>query len=341
MPNWKFAALMPALALAACVETAPPPSPQAMATGPECGGPDQPTCQFFFGPYLLTNRPVALPRRGLPFYPLARRLGFVDSGNGRWVAPAGTLTDGASIPPIFVPVLGNPRSKEFANAAALHDAYCGVGNEDLREYQSRNWRAVHRMFYDALRVGGTDEIRAKIMFAAVWLGGPRWGDIGRDLSAGAVARKRRALGFAQAGGGSGPMAVEEALRQRLSGFETRDGAGLAFRRGPLGGLIYRPDERDLSGVPAVKMRQVLRETRAYIRTTKPTPSLDQLIAYMERREALMLDRVLGPRPSDEPEPEREEEDVVEEGVVEEEEVVDEGTGEDTCEGEECDITTRE
>lgn len=339
MPNWRLAVLLPALALAACAEIAP--GPQVSTSGPECGGPDQPVCQFFFGPYLLTNRPVQLPRRELDFYPLARRLGFVDSGNGRWVAPVGTLTDGASIPRIFIAVMGNPRSREFANAAALHDAYCGVGNEDLPEYHSRDWRAVHRMFYDGLRVGGTDEIRAKIMFAAVWLGGPRWGDIGRDLSAKAVARKRRALGFAEAGGHAGSEAVEKALRQRLSGFEAHEGAGLAFSRGPLGGPIYDSDERDLSGVPAVKMQQVLRETRAYIRTTKPTPSLDEVIAYMERREALMLDRVLGPRHSDEPEPVQDEEDVVEEEQEDEEEVVDEGTGEDTCEGEECDITTGE
>jgi len=338
MPNWKFAALLPALALAACVETAPQPRPQATAAGPECGGPGQPTCQFFFGPYLLTNRPVQLPRRELDFYPLARRLGFVDSGNGRWVAPEGTLTDGASIPRIFISIMGNPRSKEFANAAALHDAYCGVGNEDLAEHHSRDWQATHRMFYDGLRVGGTDEIRAKIMFAAVWLGGPRWGDIGRDLSAEAVARKRRALGFAEAGGQSGSEAAEEALRQRLSGFGVQEGAGLAFRRGPLGGLIYESDERDLSGVPAVKMQQVLRETRTYIRTTTPTPSLDQIIAYMERREALMLDRVLGPRPSEEPEPVREEEEVVED---EEEEVVEEETGEDICYGEQCEVKVAE
>ncbi|TNF19705.1 MAG: DUF1353 domain-containing protein [Rhodobacteraceae bacterium] len=331
MPIWRFSALLPALALAACVETAPPP--QVGTAGPECGGPGQPTCQFFFGPYLLANRPVRLPARDLAFYPLARRLGFVDSGNGRWVAPAGTLTDGASIPRIFISVIGDPRSREFANAAALHDAYCGVGNEDLPEYHSRDWRAVHRMFHDGLRVGGTDEIRAKIMFAAVWLGGPRWGDRGRDLSAGAVARQRRALGFAEAGGDAGPEAAEEALRQRLSGFETRAGAGLAFSRGPLGGLIYQSDERDLSGVPAAKMRQVLRETRTFIRTTTPTPSLDQIIAYMERREALMLRRVLGPRPSDAPDVLRDEEEVVEEeDVVEEEE---EETDDGVCEGEDC------
>ena len=30
------------------------------------------------------------------------------------------------------------------------------------------------MFYDTLVVGGTPEPKAQLMFAAVWLGGPRW-----------------------------------------------------------------------------------------------------------------------------------------------------------------------
>ena len=293
MPKWKFAAVL--LALAGCVETAPGPGQTTATVGSECGGPAQPTCQFFFGPYLLTNRPVKVAQRKADFYPLARRLGFVDSSNSRWVAPSGTLTDGASIPPIFIAVIGNPRSKEFSNAAALHDAYCGIGNEDLAEYHSRDWREVHRMFHDGLRVGGTDEIRAKIMFAAVWLGGPRWGDIGRDLSADAVGRKRRAMSFAQEGGAaSGAPDLEGALRQRLrpSGQVAASRDGLAFQRGPLGQITYAPDERDFSGIPEVKAQQIMRETQRYIQTTKPTPSLDQIIAFIERREDLMLRRYL-------------------------------------------------
>lgn len=285
MPIWTRFALLPVLALAACVDPAPPRV--AATAGPECGGPDQPTCQFFEGPFQLSNQPVQVPTRAATFYPLARPLGFVDSGNGRWRAPQGTLTDGASIPGIFVAVLGSPRSREFANAAALHDAYCGIGNERLATYHTRDWQAVHRMFYDGLRVGGTDEVRAKIMFAAVWLGGPRWGDKGRDLSKAGVA-----LAFAANGGRGAAPGLEDALRDRVAPFVGEvPGGGLGFTEGPFGFVSYGPDERDLSGVPVHEMRRLLRDAARYIQTTQPTPSLDQIIAFLEAREARLFARL--------------------------------------------------
>lgn len=100
---------------------------------------------------------------------------FIDRFGRVWVAPAGTLTDGASIPPLFVPIIGLPTSEEFAIAAAIHDAYCGYGNEAIEVYQTRRWRQVHRMFFEALVQGGTPELKAKAMYAAVMTGGPRWG----------------------------------------------------------------------------------------------------------------------------------------------------------------------
>ncbi len=148
----------------------------------ECGGPGEERCNFFNGPVQLTQNPVKLASREQSFFPTANRLEFVDSVAFRWVAPRNTLTDGASIPSIFVPVIGERQSPEFVNAAAVHDAQCGVGNEALPEFHSKTWQETHRMFYDALRVGGTEEVKAKIMYAAVYLGGPRWEDAARDLT---------------------------------------------------------------------------------------------------------------------------------------------------------------
>lgn len=131
-------------------------------------------CAFFNAPLALLTTPIRLFLRKANFYPMARDLQFVDSAQKTWVAPKGTLTDGASIPAVFVTMVGAPTSKEFVNAAAIHDAYCGIGNAELSQYHSEAWQDVHRMFYDALRVGGTPSRKAKIMFAAVYLGGPRW-----------------------------------------------------------------------------------------------------------------------------------------------------------------------
>ncbi len=144
-----------------------------LALSDTCGA--EAACQFVNSPVRVDlSRERRLPSRTLPFYPTLEPVNFIDGSRFRWVAPTGTQTDGALIPPVFIPIVGQPTSPEFANAAAVHDAYCGIGNENGAAYQTAPWYQVHVMFYDALRAGGVPEIKAKTMFAAVWLGGPRW-----------------------------------------------------------------------------------------------------------------------------------------------------------------------
>lgn len=106
------------------------------------------------------------------------RLVFVDSAGVEWVAPRGTRTDGASVPRLALPVTDGRFDKAFLKAAVIHDAYCQSDNEAVcpDQYRSRRWREVHRMFYEASIAGGASEEIALVMFAAVWLGGPRWND---------------------------------------------------------------------------------------------------------------------------------------------------------------------
>ncbi len=173
-----LAAILPLLALGACVspEGRLQGGAQIAASTADCAGA---ACYFRNSPVALQPKPVTIPGRPYEFYPTARELAFVDGGGRDWVAPTATLTDGASIPPVFVPIVGSPRTREFANAAALHDAWCGIGNEDGANYHKATWQEVHRMFYDTLVAGGTEPIKAKVMFAAVWLGGPRWHPVSR------------------------------------------------------------------------------------------------------------------------------------------------------------------
>ena len=149
----------------------------------ECPGPlGGAICRFLNSPVKLDPDPVRLDPKPQAFFELRDELSFHDSRGRKWVAPPETLTDGASIPKVFIPMIGERRSSSFINAAAMHDAYCGFGNDHLDQYKSRNWEDVHRMFYDALIVNGTPRLKAKIMFAAVYLGGPRWNhDRSRDL----------------------------------------------------------------------------------------------------------------------------------------------------------------
>ena len=177
-----FSRLLPALGtlafLAACVPVDPHRAARTLpANSRECPVGAGAGCYFRNSPVALQPEKVEIAGRPYAFQPTARSLEFVDGEGRGWTAPTGTLTDGASIPQIFVSIVGDPRSREFANAAAMHDAWCGIGNEDGAVYHKATWQEVHRMFYDSLIVGGTDDLRAKLMFAAVWLGGPRWAPI--------------------------------------------------------------------------------------------------------------------------------------------------------------------
>jgi hypothetical protein len=91
---------------------------------------------------------------------------FVDPAGTEWDVPAGAKTDGASVPSalwaLYPPFTGNYRS-----AAVIHDYYC--------DNKVRTWQDTHKVFYWAMRAAHVDENTAKIMYAAVYLFGPRWG----------------------------------------------------------------------------------------------------------------------------------------------------------------------
>ncbi len=138
-------------------------------------------CVFENAPAQLGPEPVRVADKTNDHFPLLRDIRFIDAGGLAWVAPRHTLTDGASIPDLFLPLFGEGQSDVFLSAAALHDAYCGAGNAGLATFHARSWEETHRMLYDSLLANGTPETKAKIIFAAVYLGGPRWDDPTRAL----------------------------------------------------------------------------------------------------------------------------------------------------------------
>ena len=97
---------------------------------------------------------------------LLRAFTYIDPQGKRWTAPRGSLIDGASIPRPLWTIVGSPFTGLYRDASVIHDYYCDRMSED--------WRAVHRMFYNAMRARGVGEVQAKIMFAAVYSFGPRW-----------------------------------------------------------------------------------------------------------------------------------------------------------------------
>lgn len=192
-----FSAVLP-LVLSACLATPAPapvtkPKPPAPANEVKgnldaCLSPQPGRCRFRELPLDLDAQAVSFPGQAYRYQRMLRDLGFVDSNGQDWVAPAGTYTDGATIPGLAAALLGGPRNPRYVAAAAVHDAYCGVVNRDGPVYQTRPWPEVHRMFYEGLLAGGTSTARAQLMYAAVWLGGPRW-----TVNAARVASVQRAL----------------------------------------------------------------------------------------------------------------------------------------------------
>ena len=49
---------------------------------------------------------------------------YIDSMERRWLAPTGTVVDGASIPRLFWTVIGSPFAGKYRNASVVHDIEC-------------------------------------------------------------------------------------------------------------------------------------------------------------------------------------------------------------------------
>lgn len=92
--------------------------------------------------------------------------GYVDPAGKKWETPKGVTVNGASIPQVFWTFVGSPWTGKYREASVIHDYYCDVRTE--------SWQTVHRIFYTAMRANGVEEIRAKVMYAAVYRFGPRW-----------------------------------------------------------------------------------------------------------------------------------------------------------------------
>lgn len=98
-----------------------------------------------------------------------QEFGFRDARGKSWVVPPGAVIDGASIPPVFWSAVGPPFVGDYRKASVIHDHYCTT--------RSETWQATHRVFYDGLIAAGIPTPAAKILYGAVYGGGPRWSRI--------------------------------------------------------------------------------------------------------------------------------------------------------------------
>jgi hypothetical protein len=98
---------------------------------------------------------------------LVEHFAYVDPLGRKWNAPAGSVVNGASIPQFAWSIIGGPFEGRYRDASVIHDVACK--NKD------RPWQDVHEAFYMAMLASGVETLRAKVMYAAVYHFGPRWG----------------------------------------------------------------------------------------------------------------------------------------------------------------------
>ena len=94
---------------------------------------------------------------------------YIDAAGKKWLAKKGSSVDGASIPRALW-WSGGPYEGTYREASVVHDVYCAENPK------TASWKAVHRMFYEAMLTSGVEQARALVMYGAVYRHGPRWPD---------------------------------------------------------------------------------------------------------------------------------------------------------------------
>ena len=97
---------------------------------------------------------------------LLTELRYTDPKGNVWVAPIGSIVDGASIPRYLWSIMGGPFEGRYRNASVLHDVAYGD--------KKRPWQDCDRMFYFAMRCSGVSAVEAKTMFYALYRFGHHW-----------------------------------------------------------------------------------------------------------------------------------------------------------------------
>lgn len=188
---------------------------------------------------------------------------YVGPDGQRWLAPRGATVDGASIPSVFWVVVGDPYDGEYRRASVVHDVAC--------DEKKRPWKDVHRMFYTAMLADGVSMPKAKLMYTAVYMGGPRWELRTSPLIAAS----------------SAPAVASRMLREAGPDYEVSEisvstaAAGTEEAEGAEGGtrvtvvLEVRNEEPSKQDVESVQARIA----------ANPSLSLDQLEALADQLEA--------------------------------------------------------
>ncbi|HEY1582519.1 MAG TPA: DUF1353 domain-containing protein [Chthoniobacterales bacterium] len=134
---------------------------------------------------------------------LVRELNYTDPNGTVWVAPAGAVVDGASIPRSLWSFMGGPFEGKYRNASILHDVAYDQRNRPPKE--------CDRMFYDAMRCSGVSALEAKTMYYALLRFGWHWNFAIKKAKPIKIGRKMVARAEA-------PAPVSVAAQQEIQGM---------------------------------------------------------------------------------------------------------------------------
>ncbi len=97
---------------------------------------------------------------------LLSELRYTDPNGVVWIAPAGSVVDGASIPRSLWSLMGGPFEGRYRNASVLHDV--------SYDQHTKPWQECDRMFYNATRCSGVGAVEAGTMYYALHKFGRHW-----------------------------------------------------------------------------------------------------------------------------------------------------------------------
>ena len=96
---------------------------------------------------------------------LLKKFSFTDPDAREWVAPAGAVIDGASIPRALWAVVGSPYTGDYRRASVVHDVACVEAGDDAKKR-----READRMFFHACRAGGCSIWQSTVLYLGVRIG---------------------------------------------------------------------------------------------------------------------------------------------------------------------------
>lgn len=148
----------------------------------------------------------------------------------RWIAPKGSVVNGASIPSVLWSTVGPPFVGDYRRATVIHD----VASDERTEPHEQ----VHRVFYYAMRADGVSWLKANTMYQAVKRFGPTW-----NVDTGAATPSRSP-------GAAEMESFLEAVRQAAE--EIGDGGDLEEVERRADQILHSPREPSLPETPKTK-----------------------------------------------------------------------------------------